>query len=108
MSAVPPPYSTIPNSKFHTQRTEMDCHITFIAFEKLGILASQFHVLGDMTTKRSRQSQAEWLYETFARLSLIAVGHNYRFHSVSLGVDATGNYGAFIVQERIQPEDPST
>lgn len=91
----------------HIQKTKGPFETIFIGQERLGVLFQK--ILEVPETKKARARHFHWLDDTLSRLGL-QLGHlslgdsEWSTYALAVGCDFSGNYGLFIIRERIIKE----
>lgn len=79
--------------------------ITFVSQEKLGVLFNNINDGASAATKKRRAAHLRWVSETLMRLGLVDASSNWSVYAITVGTDFSGNYGVFVIQDRVIKEN---
>lgn len=80
----------------------MDAQVTFISFEKLGLLATPLQQLATYARKKDRAAEIRFIDNTLRRLGLLkSSASEWSTYAIAIGCDHSGNLGAFIIEDKV-------
>lgn len=95
----PPLSEDVMANPIEIQKSLKSMEVTFISQEKLGVL---FDIIQRwQSTKKERASHVRHIANTLRFLGVLTTSSELSVYAVAVGSDFSGNYGVFVLQERI-------